>query len=752
MVNVEVFVEGDFIADDGFAVVDPSVRDVWQDFLVEIGFDPAFIGKRDILGVAEFAVRFVEGGAAVLDDRIPGAGGEALLLGVDFQIEFLGDDGRGLGIAPGDGVEDGLELGRAGLEFEFLEGGFDILGEEGEVVPVFLAELLVEFSGDFQQLAAGEPELGIEEFFQVRAGEFDLFVVEPALDGFLFPGEEVLLVNVLAPLGKDPLHFGGEGFVEAQRGDALGGELGGLPQRALDGDFPVTEFLVVEDLGFQAIDGLLAGIEQVEVGAGDLGEVVSGEGTVFRTEVLTELFEKLGGIDELDLALAALGFPIGEQPDVGGDAGVVEDVVRKLDDGFEQVVLDEVLADVAGPTAGISGEEGGTIVDGGDARACRGILEGLHLAHHFHEEEELAVVDGGRGAHQLDLAGCIGQFHLEAGIDDDGVRPVFLKDLALVGLPALAVGRIRQHEVEAGACELVGGESGAVADVLGVVALDHHVRLADGIGLGIDLLAVEVDGGLGADGALGIDDEILGLGEHAAGTAGGIVNGDDGRELLFHRLEQQVDHELDDLARGEVLSGLLVVLLVELADEFLKDVAHAEIGQAGELAPVRADGVVVGEIDVRGDEFFEDAVEGVRLRHFPDLVAEIELGDDFGDVGAEAVEVVIEVRFQLGGISEQTLEGELGGVVEDLAGCFAEAVGIEQSHACLDFLELHLGQHGFLGILQQAIDPAEHEHRENDIAVFSADEDIAEAVVRDGPDEGDDFIVGGVIHYLFCET
>ncbi len=113
-----------------------------------------------------------------------------------------------------------------------------------------------------------------------------------------------------------------------------------------------------------------------------------------------------------------------------------------------------------------------------------------------------------------------------------------------------------------------------------------------------------------------------------------------------------MDHQLDDFARGEVLSGLLVVFLVELADEFLEDVSHAEIGQAGELAAVRADGVVVGEIDVRGHEFLDDAVEGIRLAHFPDLVAEIELGDDLGDVGAEAVEVVVEVRFELGGISE----------------------------------------------------------------------------------------------------
>ncbi len=40
---------------------------------------------------------------------------------------------------------------------------------------------------------------------------------------------------------------------------------------------------------------------------------------------------------------------------------------------------------------------------------------------------------------------------------------------------------------------------------------------------------------------------------------------------------------------------------------------------------------------------------------------------------------------------------------------------------------------------------AEDEHRKNHIAVFPADENVAEAVVRDEPDEGDDFVVSGVI-------
>jgi hypothetical protein len=65
-----------------------------------------------------------------------------------------------------------------------------------------------------------------------------------------------------------------------------------------------------------------------------------------------------------------------------------------------------------------------------------------------------------------------------------------------VGLPALAVGRVGEHEVELHRREGVAGERGAVLHVLGglAFALEQQVGLADGVGFGLDLLAEEVDG------------------------------------------------------------------------------------------------------------------------------------------------------------------------------------------------------------------------------------------------------------------
>ena len=48
---------------------------------------------------------------------------------------------------------------------------------------------------------------------------------------------------------------------------------------------------------------------------------------------------------------------VGKYPDVGGDTGVVEDVVRELNDGLHQIAFHQMPTDVAFSAAGISGEE-----------------------------------------------------------------------------------------------------------------------------------------------------------------------------------------------------------------------------------------------------------------------------------------------------------------------------------------------------------------------------------------------------------
>lgn len=61
----------------------------------------------------------------------------------------------------------------------------------------------------------------------------------------------------------------------------------------------------------------------------------------------------------------------------------------------------------------------------------------------------------------------------------------------------------------------------------------------------------------------------------------------------------------------------------------------------------------------------------------------------------------------------------------------AQTMRIEVSHFRILTLETHLFKHRFLGWLQQTVQTAQDEHRQDDIAVFAAHENIPEAVVSD---------------------
>ncbi len=107
--------------------------------------------------------------------------------------------------------------------------------------------------------------------------------------------------------------------------------------------------------------------------------------------------------------------------------------------------------------------------------------------------------------------------------------------------------------------------------------------------------------------------------------------------------EQQVDHEADDLARGEVLAGVLVEGLIELADQFLEDVAHLNVGD-------------LVRVQVYGAEALHHLEEQARLIELGDGVVEVELFEDFTHVGAEAGDVVAQVGGEVGRVGEQALK------------------------------------------------------------------------------------------------
>ncbi len=91
----------------------------------------------------------------------------------------------------------------------------------------------------------------------------------------------------------------------------------------------------------------------------------------------------------------------------------------------------------------------------------------------------------------------------------------------------------------------------------GVLALQHHVGAADGVGLVVELLAEDLEPGGGVE----RPEVVLGHREHPAGATGRVEESPDdaraGEELVVLG-EEEVHHEPDHLAGGEVLAGRLV--------------------------------------------------------------------------------------------------------------------------------------------------------------------------------------------------
>ena len=109
-------------------------------------------------------------------------------------------------------------------------------------------------------------------------------------------------------------------------------------------------------------------------------------------QAFLHLPEEAGAVDELDLALAVGMLGVVEDPDVGGDAGVEEHVGRQRDDGLDEVVLQQPLADVGWPGAGASVEQGRAVHDDPDPAAA--VLGCPHLVGQVQQEEHLPVRGG----------------------------------------------------------------------------------------------------------------------------------------------------------------------------------------------------------------------------------------------------------------------------------------------------------------------------------------------------------------------
>ena len=286
----------------------------------------------------------------------------------------------------------------------------------------------------------------------------------------------------------------------------------------------------------------------------------------------------------------------------------------------------------------------------------------------------------------------------EAAIDPLGLLAHGLLDAIarVLAAPGLAEGRVHEYEAHLVVGEAVLLHGVGEADVLGALALDEHVGQADGVGVGDDLLAVEVDVGLGA----GAVELFLGAREHAARAAGEVAHLDDlarRGEVLAALREGKARKQAHDLARGVVVAGLGV--LGEATDDFLEHVAHGHVVDR------------LG-VEVELGELADNAGELGALPHLLDLLIKLEVGEDLLDVGREGVDVGLEIGGQRRGVGQELGERVAAGVVEGEPGLAAQD-GVGHVGVCLVG-----GADVVLGGLEGTLKAAQDDHGKDDVAVL----------------------------------
>ena len=198
-------------------------------------------------------------------------------------------------------------------------------------------------------------------------------------------------------------------------------------------------------------DGLLPTLEHV------LDEVESSthvKPIIYRDRELSFIAEEqVDGIDELHLAASFRAFAVRDNPHIGGNARVVEELVGHGDDGIEPIVLDNPTADFTFARTRVTGEQRRTVEDNGQPRSA--LVGGRHLGNHVLKEQERTVVDTGEpGA--------------EATVVSLGL--MFLANRVFVRFPLNAERRIGQHVVIRLALGTVLGKTAAEDDMVDVVA------------------------------------------------------------------------------------------------------------------------------------------------------------------------------------------------------------------------------------------------------------------------------------------
>ena len=118
-------------------------------------------------------------------------------------------------------------------------------------------------------------------------------------------------------------------------------------ERSLNRHFRVAEKVIWIDFG--VFDLFKVGVQfhyLTDMGIGDKNPLVS--------EIPFHLIEEVNGVDQLYLTLPCIRFSVRQDPDIGGDTGVEEQLIGQRNNTLQPVVFDDPTSNFTLTAAGIT--------------------------------------------------------------------------------------------------------------------------------------------------------------------------------------------------------------------------------------------------------------------------------------------------------------------------------------------------------------------------------------------------------------
>ena len=253
-----------------------------------------------------------------------------------------------------------LQLRSAHRQFQLLYHLADFFGKNIIVHIHFGTNGVHQLLSCIHKFPASLPLLHTDKFCQLLVGHLYLIVVQIFLDGrhlALKSREHALAILLIQPFRQFKFALVVQHFVNLQ-----GVELASKAQRTLNGYIVVAEVITIENLGSNLVV-IRVLFYKIHIGFKNCVAMLGRNRAVSGTLVLPEFLVCLRSINQLYLATAFFSLSVGQQPYICGNASIVEYVVRQLDNSVNQIVFNQIAANITFTAASIASKQRRPVVD-----------------------------------------------------------------------------------------------------------------------------------------------------------------------------------------------------------------------------------------------------------------------------------------------------------------------------------------------------------------------------------------------------